>query len=75
MRTISIEGKEVEAFELEPLRADERWNEYLMSNGDLLRVKLVITRVFQARDTKNKAGENIYSIDFQPVMRVVGGKE
>ena len=46
-----------------------------MPNGDLLKVKLVATRIFITEGHKNKAGEPIYSIDFQPIIKAVAEKE
>ncbi len=74
-RTIDIEGQKVPATEVEPLISNEKWNEYQMPNGDLLKVKLVATRILFAEGHKNKAGEPIYSVDFQPIVKAVAGRE
>lgn len=75
MRTINIDGKEVVANTIDPIQSSEQWNEYQMPNGDLLKVKLVVTQVYiAANGAKNKAGENIYSVDFQPVFKVTNVK-
>jgi len=70
-RTIHIENHgEVVTTEVEPITSDEKWNEYQMHNGDILRVKIVLTRVFVAPDNiTNKDGSRIYSVDFQPIVR------
>ena len=74
-RTIDIEGQKVPATEVEPLLANEKWSEYQMPNGDLVKVKLVATRIFYAEGHKNKMGEPIYTLDFQPIVKAVAGKE
>lgn len=75
MRMIIVDGREVKAQDIEPLGVSENWNEYQMPNGDLLKVKLVLTRSFIAPELKNKLGETIYSIDYHVVIKLIPGKE
>lgn len=75
MRTVNVEGKEVEVIRVEPLVSDEKWNEYQMPDGSLVGVKLVATGIYLNTVVRNKAGEPVMAVDFQPVMRIIGGKE
>ncbi len=66
---ITYQGEPVEGEEIdfEPLR--EQWNEYRLSDGTLLRMKLVIAKVLRL-DKRNEAGEPIYVINSQNVVSV-----
>lgn len=66
-----LDGKEAEAIEIAPILSSENWNEYQLPNGDVLKVKLVMTRLFQIPTIKDNRGNNIYSYDFSPVIVVI----
>lgn len=69
-RTVNINGKEVEMYEIEPLNSSEKWNEYQMPNGDILRVKLILTRAFTNNDKPDGIHQN-YSFDFKTISDVI----
>lgn len=57
-----VDGEEVE---FEPLT--ERWNEYRLSDGTLLKMKLVVTRIIRI-DKYNEQGEPIYLVNSNNVL-------
>ncbi len=57
-----VDGEEVD---FEPLA--ERWNEYRLSDGSLLKMKLVVTKVIRL-DKWNDQGEPIYLISSNNVI-------
>jgi hypothetical protein len=69
-RTIQINGKDVELYEVEPLNSTEKWNEYLMPNGDIVKVKLILTRIFTCNE-KPDGKHQPYNFDFKPVTEVI----
>jgi len=57
-----VDGEDVE---FEPLA--ERWNEYRLSDGTLLKMKLVVTRIIRI-DKYNDQGEPIYLVNSNNVL-------
>ncbi len=57
-----IDGEEVE---FEPLA--ERWNEYRLSDGTLLKMKMAITKIFRL-DKYNDVGEPIYLVSSNTLL-------
>ena len=74
IRKANMEGKEYELSEVDPLNSVEKWNEYQMSNGDLLKVKLVLTRIFTSMDNLPN-GNHPYNIDYQAVTVIIRADE
>jgi hypothetical protein len=71
MRKINIQGKEIELHEVEPLNSSEKWNEYQMPNGDILKIKLIMTRIFTSSAEKLPNGNYPYNFDFKAVAEVI----
>lgn len=69
-RTIKIDGKDILLHEVEPLNSIEKWNEYQMPNGDILRVKLILTRVFTSNE-KPDGKHSPYQFDFKSISDVI----
>jgi hypothetical protein len=57
-----VDGEEVE---FEPLA--ERWNEYRLSDGTLLKMKMAITKIFRL-DKYNDVGEPIYLVSSNTLL-------
>ena len=57
-----VDGEEVE---FEPLA--ERWNEYRLSDGHLLKMKMAITKIFRL-DKYNDVGEPIYLVSSNTLL-------
>lgn len=69
-RTIEIGGKKIDLYELEPINSAEKWNEYQMPNGDILKVKLILTRVFTSTE-KPDGIHHPYQFDFKSVSEII----
>jgi len=69
-----IGGELVEVREIEPLSSIENWNSYQLPNGDLLKLKFVVSIIYEALEKKNPRGEPIYSFDYTPVAKVISQK-
>ena len=61
-RERSVEGEEID---FDPLA--EKWNEYRLSDGTLIKLKLVISRIVRIEEY-NEQGEPIYIISSQNVL-------
>ncbi len=48
--------------EVEVLDAKERWSEYRLADGTMMRVKSVVIAVFREDDEKSPDGEPVYSM-------------
>jgi hypothetical protein len=48
--------------EIEVLEAKERWSEYRLADGTMMRVKSVVIAVFRDQDQKSPDGEPVYSM-------------
>jgi hypothetical protein len=63
-------GSEVEA-EVVPFRAvGEHWNEYLLDDGTVFRIKLVVTEIARVKDRYDEKGDPIYAATHTQVTAV-----
>jgi hypothetical protein len=70
----NINGEQIEVHEVEPISSIENWNQYQLPNGDLLKIKFVISAIYTTLDKKNPDGSTIYSFDYTPVIKVISQK-
>lgn len=66
-RKISISGTEVDATVMPFQAGAENWNEYLLNDGTVLRVKLVATEVLRLDGVYSDDGEPVYLVKSQNV--------
>jgi hypothetical protein len=66
---IDVNGKQVEATPVEFVCVNEPFVEYHLSDGNVVRVKFVMTRILATAD-RGTAGEPIYSFQWQAVAVV-----
>ena len=63
-------GEEVEA-EVVPFRAmGEHWNEYLLDDGTVFRIKLVVTEIARVKDHWDGNGDAVYAATHTQVTAV-----
>lgn len=67
---VNYQGKEVEANEVEVLMAQERWNEYQLSDGKVLLLKMVLVGVQRIEGVTNPDGTPAYQFQTTIVPRV-----
>lgn len=72
MKTIQFQGKALEVIELDTLSENEHWNEYQLSDGAVLSIKLVVRKIFKAVNEKNEEGDPLYVAQSQNIMKVKG---
>lgn len=68
---INVNGKDVEAIQVgfAPV-AGEPFVEYILDDGNTVRVKIVMTRIFATGERNTQTNEPIYSLQWQPVAIV-----
>lgn len=62
-------GKQVEGIEMDFTAKKEEWNEYELSEGSTVRIKLVITNIVKTNDYDNE-GNPIYMVKSTNVVSV-----
>ncbi len=67
---IKWKGKEIKVVELEITNANEKWNEYDVSDGSVIKVKLVASKIVRALEEKNDIGEPLYLVSSSNVVSV-----
>lgn len=53
----------------------EHWNEYLVDDGTVLRMKLVVTEVLRVQDQHDQAGNPVYLVQSTNVLAVDAPEE
>ena len=72
-RTRRILGPDGEEHEAEPIgfrASGEHFNEYLLDDGVILRIKHVLTDVWKAREAYDLSGNPIYFVVQSPILVV-----
>lgn len=70
-RTITLaDGSEVEATVMTYRSGGEHWNEYLVDDGAVIRIKLVATEVVRLDGRYDQAGNPVYLVQSTNVMAV-----
>lgn len=67
---IKFAGKDVDADLIEVSQSNEKWNEYLLDDGTVLKMKLVLKKVLRATDTYDPDGNPIYVAESQNILTV-----
>lgn len=67
---VQFNGSEVEASGVEVLTADEKWSEYQLADGKVLRLKTVLLDVQRIEGMKNSDGSQVYQFQTHVVSKV-----
>ena len=67
---INFAGQQVDAASVDAAQATERWNEYLLDDGTVLKAKLVLTNVFRVDGQYDPEGNPVYVIQSTNVLSV-----
>jgi len=72
-RTIKVllEGKIVEGIDLDFKTLKEEWNEYQVTDGSIIRMKVVVTNIAKVPDKYDNAGNPIYVVKSSNVLTVL----
>jgi hypothetical protein len=72
-RARKIQGPGGEEVEAEPVgfrASGEHWNEYLLDDGSVVRIKLVVTEVLKVKDMYDQQGNPAYVVQHSQVTNV-----
>ena len=73
--TIEINGVAVQAELIDIVSASEPWTEYLLANGDVLRLRRGVTRIYLVPNLSTPNGQPIYHFQYQDVTDVRSGSK
>ncbi len=68
---ITYQGKTIEVDRVDFLERKESWNEYQLTDGKVLRIKLIATTILKARTEVDQSGKPLYIIQSQNVIAPV----
>lgn len=69
-KKVNLNGTIVEGTEIGFRPSGEHWNEYLLDDGTVVRIKLVLTSVVRVDGMYDDNGEPVYLVNSQNVMGV-----
>ncbi len=72
--TINFGGRQVEATPIEANQSSERWNEYFLEDGTILKMKLVLKKVFRVDGEFDAEGNPVYVMQSTNVTSVSAPK-
>ncbi len=73
--TINFGGKEVEATPVEVNQSGEKWNEYLLEDGTVLKMKLILKKVLRVVDQYDAEGNPVYVMQSTNVSTINSPKD
>ena len=65
---VQYQGRQVEGESVEFLTRKEDFNEYQLTDGKILKIKMVVTRIIKLKEEKAPDGNPIYLIQSQNVV-------
>jgi len=69
-KTVHYQGRNVEVEEVDVLTESERWNEYQLADGKVLRIKTVLLGVARAVNERTPDGAPLYITKTHNVVEV-----
>ncbi len=71
---INFGGKEVDGIPVDVHQSSERWNEYFLEDGSVLKMKLVLKKVFRVDNEFDPEGNPVYVMQSTNVTSVTAAK-
>ena len=68
--TLNMGGRQVQATPVDINQTHERWNEYLLEDGTVLKMKLVLKKVFKVEGEFDEEGNPVYVMQSTNVTSV-----
>ena len=72
---IQYAGREVEATPVEVNQSSEKWNEYLLEDGTVLKMKLILKKVMRVENEFDAEGNPVYVMQTTNVTAVTSPKK
>ena len=67
---INLGGRQVEAVQIDVNQSNEKWNEYLLEDGTVLKMKLVLKKVLRVDGEYDQEGNPVYVMQSTNVTTV-----
>ena len=68
--TINMGGRQVQATPIDVNQSGERWNEYFLEDGTVLKMKLVLKKVYKVDGEYDEEGNPVYVMQSTNVTTV-----
>jgi hypothetical protein len=65
---IVFNGQQVDAEAVEATQSSERWNEYLLDDGTILKLKVIVTNVYRVEGHYDAEGNPVYVVQSTNVV-------
>lgn len=72
---IQYAGREVEATPVEVNQAGEKWNEYLLEDGTVLKMKLILKKIMRVENEFDAEGNPVYVMQTTNVTSVTAPRK
>jgi len=69
-RKISWQGRTVDATEVTYQPSGEHWNEYLVDDGTVIKMKTVVTEILRVQGEHDQEGNPVYLVKSANIMAV-----
>ena len=73
--TINMGGRQVQATPIDVNQSSERWDEYFLEDGTVLKMKLVLKKVFRVDGEHDEEGNPVYVMQSTNVTTVSAPNE
>ena len=73
--TINLGGREVEATPVDVNQSNEHWNEYLLEDGTVLKMKLILKKVMRVANEVDAEGNPVYVMQTTYVTTVTAPRK
>lgn len=67
---VNFGGEEVDATQIEISQSEEHWNQYLLDDESVIKMKLVATKVLRVDNKFDKEGNPVYIVQSTNVIAV-----
>ena len=72
---IQYAGREAEATPVEVNQAGEKWNEYLLEDGTVLKMKLILKKIMRVENEFDSEGNPVYVMQTTNVTSVTSPRK
>jgi hypothetical protein len=72
--TINFGGRQVEATPIDVNQSSEKWNDYLLEDGTVLKMKLILKKVLRVDNEHDAEGNPVYVMQSTNVSAITAPK-
>lgn len=67
---IRMGNQEIDADLIDVSQSGEKWNEYLLEDGTVLKIKIVVKKVFRAKGMYDPLKNPVYAVESENIITV-----